>query len=47
MTGLAWMYEQGRGVDADLAQALYWYERGAAAGSESAARAVRRLQPEP
>jgi TPR repeat protein len=47
MVSLAWMYENGHGVDQDQAQALLWFRRAAAAGSQIGERQLRRLQASP
>ncbi len=38
------MYEQGRGVNRDLEQAIYWYRESANRGNTNARQALIRLQ---
>src|SRR5205823_6240780 len=40
---LADMYEYGKGVTKDLAQALSWYQKSAAQGDDKAQAALKRL----
>jgi FOG: TPR repeat, SEL1 subfamily len=40
---LGWMYENGRGIPHDLAQARQWYQRAAAQGLGYAQEAMLRL----
>ena len=37
-------FQEGYGVSADIAKAICWYKRAAAAGHDGAARVLRRLQ---
>jgi hypothetical protein len=43
MNNLGRMYERGRGVPADLEQAVAWYRKAAAAGDEKARENLKRL----
>jgi TPR repeat protein len=41
---LGWMYEQGRGIAQDDAQALAWYRKAAEQGDEQARNNLRRME---
>jgi hypothetical protein len=43
MNNLGWMYENGRGVVKDIAEAIGWYRKAAALGNEKAKASLKRL----
>jgi hypothetical protein len=44
MSALGYMYETGRGVPQNDAQAVIWYRKGAEAGNAYAVEALKRLR---
>ena len=44
MLGLGWVYEAGRGVNADEEQAIVWYTKAADNGSERAQETLERIR---
>jgi TPR repeat protein len=47
MTNLGFMYEKGRGLARNVAEAVSWYRKVAALNDEFAKTAVQRLEPPP
>jgi TPR repeat protein len=41
------MYEEGRGVEQDMDQAMSWYAQSASRGNQAAAAALERLRDNP
>ena len=43
---IGYMYYEGRGVEADLEKAVYWFSKGAAQGEERCKMWLNKISPE-